>query len=391
MSEPDFERGASGARRRCGGAPPAFVLAAIVHFACLVVAAAAAGAAPSAADEPAARQVPLPPGLASVWRVDGRRVDARAWSLAAFSTDGKLVGISDDGGTRIYGAGDGRVVRSFPAPFSTGQFAYSLAVSSTGLVAMGRVGGIEVHSLVGNSEPRKFYCGAICGPVSAVAFAPKGEWLAYQAARGRREPSPGLVDVVDLRAGVRAAQLEASASRAGVLFADNGSLIAANTTSIDDAGTFGVRRFDSAAQWRRTHDVAGAQVPRGSVGPFAFDERVAAYARDGHVELRELATGVLVWSVPFVPPGLDSTAGDSATALALVTFFPSGDLLLTYESPVSGDGPGALALRRMADGSVVAVYDVVGVSALAAAPDGGSFVYSTGVGRTYTALARVPR
>ena len=54
-------------------------------------------------------------------------------------------------------------------------------------------------------------------------------------------------------------------------------------------------------------------------------------------------------------------------------------------------GPGAIVLRRMADGTIVAMYDVVGVSALAVAPDGDRFMYSTGAGRTYTALARVPR
>jgi len=64
--------------------------------------------------------------------------------------------------------------------------------------------------------------------------------------------------------------------------------------------------------------------------------------------------------------------------------------LLGYESPVRGEGPGAIVLRRFADGGVVAMYDVVGVSALAVAPDGRSFVYRTGAGRTYTALARVP-
>jgi hypothetical protein len=77
--------------------------------------------------------------------------------------------------------------------------------------------------------------------------------------------------------------------------------------------------------------------------------------------------------------------------LDLVALAPRGDLLLDYESPVDGGGPGALVLRRMADGSVVAMYDVVGVGALAIAPDGGRFMYSTGVGRTYTVVARVPR
>jgi hypothetical protein len=343
--------------------------------------------------EPGARQVPLPPGLASVWRVDGRNVDAysAAWSLVAFSTDGKLVGVSDDGGTRVYDAGDGRLVRMFPAPYSTGQFAFSLAISSTGLVAVGRVGGVDIHALDKRGEPTKFYCGGICGPVSALAFSPNGGWLASQAARGTLETTPGLVDVVDLRTGVRSAELEASSTRAGVMFAaDGGSLIAANVTRIDGTGTFGMRRFSGAADWRRTRDLVGAQVPRGSIGPYAFNERVAAYAFDGRVELREVATGALVWAQPFVPPGLDS-GEDTAMRLDLVAFAPRGDLLLGYESPVDREGPGAIVLRRMADGGVVAMYDVVGVSALAIAPDGERFMYSTGAGRTYTVVARVPR
>ena len=144
----------------------------------------------------------MPPGLAGVWRVDGRKIDAYggAWSLAAFSTDGELVGISDDRGTRVYRASDGGLVRMFPAPYSTGQFAFSLAISSTGLVALGRVGGVDVHALDATGEPLKFYCGGVCGPVSALAFSPNGAWLASQAARSTLEATPGLVNVVDLRA-----------------------------------------------------------------------------------------------------------------------------------------------------------------------------------------------
>jgi hypothetical protein len=379
VSAPFHLCGARGARRKRIGA--------------LAVLALVLRAAPAVA-EPGARQVPLPAGLASVWRVDGRKVDtvAASWSLAAFSTDGKLVGVSDDSGTRIYGADDGRLVRMLPAPYSTGQFAFSLAISSTGLVAMGRVGGVEVHTLDEPGEPQRFYCRGVCGPVSAVAFSPNGAWLASQAARGALEATPGLVNVVDLSAGARSAELEASSTRAGVLFAEDGrTLIAANVTRIDGAGTFGMRRFSSAADWRRTRDLVGAKVPRGSVGPFAFNERVAAYALRGHIELRDVATGALVWAQPFVPAGLDSTAEDKAMKLDLVALSSRGDLLLCYESPVSGEGPGAIVVRRMDDGGVVAIYDAVGVSALALSPDGERFAYSTGVGRTYTALARVPR
>lgn len=368
--------GAHGARRRRRGALAAFVLA----------------CAASCAAAETWKSRPLPPGLASVWLVDGRSLDSRAtaWSAAAFSTDGRFVGTTDDGGTRIYRASDGELVRMFPAGFSTGQYAFSLAISSTGRVALGRVGGIEIHAIEKRGEPQKFHCAGVCGPVSALAFSPNGAWLAYQAARGRSEAS-GRVEVVDLRASARIAEVEASATRAGVMFAADGrTLIAANTTSVDDIGTFGLRAFSSAADWRRTRDTAGAQVPRGSIGPFAFTERVAAYAREGRVELRDIATGALVWSRTLVPPSLDS-AVEPTMRLELVAFAPRGDMLLCYEAPVDGNEPGAIVVRRMEDGSVVAMYDVAGVSALALAPDGESFVYSTGAGRAYTVLARVPR
>jgi hypothetical protein len=257
---------------------------------------------------------------------------------------------------------------------------------------MGRVGGIEIHALDAARAPRKLYCAGVCGPVTALAFSPDGAWLAAQAAHSTREAGPGLVSVVDAISGARRAQLEASSTRTGVLFAADGrTLIAANVTRLDGAGTFGMRRFDAAGEWRRTHDLVGAEVPSGSVGPFAFDERAAAYSFKGNLELRDIATGALNWAQPFVPPALDSTAEDAAMELELVAFARDGELMLTYESPVAGDGPGAIVLRRMADGEAVAMYDVVGVNALAFAPDGGSFVYSTGAGRTYSALARVPR
>jgi hypothetical protein len=351
-------------------------------------------AAQGATRELSASLRPLPPGLASVWRVNGRKVDDRAssWSLAAFSTDGALVGVSDEGGTRVYRASDGKVLRMFPAPFSTGQFAFSLALSSTGLVAIGRVGGLDVHELGRNAEPLKFHCPGICGPVSALAFSPNGAWLAYQAARGTREATPGLVNVVDLRQRAVVAELEASATRAGVMFAADGrTLIAANVTRIDDSGTFGLRSWNGGVDWRRVRDEPGAQAPLGSIGPFAFDERVAAYSYDGRLEIRELANGALVWAAPFVPPGVDAVVADAPMRLDLVAFPRRGDLVLTYESPASGAAPGTLVFRRMANGETVAMYDVAGVSALAFAPDGASFMYSTGAGRTYTVLARVPR
>ncbi len=361
-------------------------------LAALCSAASSAEAQPS--DAPAAPRLQLPPGLASVWRVDGRRVTDRssAWSLAAFSTDGELVGISDEGGTRVYRAADGTLARMIPAPLATGQNAFALAISSSGLVAVGRVGGIDVFEVAGPAEPLKYHCGGICGPVSSLAFSPNGAWLAYQSAHSSLDAAPGIVNVVDLRKRARVAQLEASATRAGVMFAADGrTLLAANVTRIDNRGTFGLRGWSSQSDWRRVRDERGAQVPAGSIGPFAFDERVAAYSYDGRLEVRKVADGALVWSMPLVPPGLDAVLDDEAMRLDLVAFARGDDLVLSYESPASGSAPGTLVFRRLADGATVAMYDVAGVSALAVSPDGGSFVYSTGAGRTYTVLARVPR
>jgi WD40 repeat protein len=335
----------------------------------------------------------LPPGLASVWRVYGSKLDAHAaaWSLAAFSTDGTLVGVSNDSGTRIYRASDGGLVHMFPAPLATGQFAYSIAISSTGLLALGRVGGLEVHTLEGYAEPVKYHCLGMCGPVTALAFSPNGTWLAYQASHGARDPTPGFVNVVDLTARARVAELEASTTRTGVAFAADGrTLFAANVTRIDDSGTFGLRAWSGSADWRRTRDLPGASVPSGSIGPFAFTERLSAYSRAGQLEVRELATGALVWAAPFVAPALGAAEEAAPMTLELVAFAPRGDLVLSYESPASA-APGTLVFRRLGDGGTVAMYDVADVSALAVSPTGDRFVYTTGSGRTYTALARVPR
>jgi hypothetical protein len=226
-----------------------------------------------------AQTLPLPPGLASVWRIDGRKVSTRAsaWSLAAFSTDGTLAGVTDEAGTRVYRVGDGHLVRMFPPPFSTGQ--HSLAISSTGLVAVGRVGGLDLFTLEGSRAPEKFDCTGVCGPVSSLAFSRDGTWLAYQAGRGVREPLAGRVDVVDLRARMRVADLPATAMRAGVTFIGDGrTLLAANVVRVDGSATFGLRAWNSGMDWRRTRDVLGAPVPRGSIGPYAFDDRIAAYS-----------------------------------------------------------------------------------------------------------------
>jgi hypothetical protein len=54
---------------------------------------------------------------------------------------------------------------------------------------------------------------------------------------------------------------------------------------------------------------------------------------------------------------------------------------------------GGIVVRRVEDGSTVAVYDVYdvyGVTGLSIAPDSRTFVYATGAGTVQRALVRLP-
>jgi hypothetical protein len=347
-----------------------------------------------AAQSAALDATPLPPGLASVWRVDGRRLDASAsaWSLAAFAPNGALVAVGDATGTRVYRASDGRVERMLPAASATSQQAFGLAISAAGHLALGRVGGVDVYAPEGRGPATTYHCRGVCGPVSALAFAPDGRWLAFQAGgRGTADSTPGIVAVVDVGARTLAAELEAATTRGGVRFTEQGrELFAASVTRVDESGTFGLRAWSSGDGWRRLRDVPGAAVPAGSVGPFAFTERLTAYSRAGQLEIRELASAALVWAAPLAPAGLDAAEGAPGMRVEHVAFDPAGRFVVSYESPTAGGGVGAIVFRSLHDGSAVAFYDVMGVGALAVAPDGRTFLYSTRAGRTYTVLARVP-
>jgi hypothetical protein len=337
---------------------------------------------------------PLPAGLAAVWRIEGRTVSGYgvSWALLTFSNDGGLVGVADEAGTRVYAASDGALRRSLPLPAAIGQSAYSLAVSSSGIVAIGRVGAVEVHA-PGDSlgNVRKFYCAGTCGPVSAAGFSADGRWLAYQASHGLLEPGSGFVSVADLRAADGAVRhLEASATRAAVRFSAPGAtLFAANAVRVDGVGLVGMRAFD-AATGRRLRDMPGGAYTKGVIGPFASTESHAVYQRDGFVELRGLATGVSAWSVPLAPPDLESSEGVTMK-LDFAVLSERGALMLSYESPIARAATGVLVLRRLADGEMLAIYDVPNVSAIALAPDGGELAYLIGAGRTEVVVASVPR
>lgn len=362
----------------------------------LVCAALAAGALASL-DAPAQTAKGAgPAGLASVWSIPGRRLhnEIGAWSIAAFSTDGKLVAIGDETGVRVLRASDGAFVRKLWPTFGN-AFAYSLAVSASGAVAIGRIGSVEVYPADARLPSKRYDCAGACGPVGAAAFSPNGTLLAFQGARSLSDRRRGLgsVRVIDLRDGRPVADLDASPARARVRFAANGRrLLAAHATAFDDSELYGVRAW-TVADWRLMDDLLGAKRVARAEGTLERAQFAGTFERDGNLELRDMVSDGVVWSAPLVPPAFDAT-GDAQVLmrLRLVEIAPNGKLIVSYEAPAEAGltTHGTLVIRGAGDGAVHAMYDIADVTSIAIAPDSRTFVYTTGSGQIYTTLARVP-
>jgi hypothetical protein len=355
--------------------------------------AAVLGAATAAVAE-AAEPADTPAGLSIVWRMPGRKVDRGATGdvLNAFSPDGRYVAIHDSRRVRVVEARTGKTVRDFRLdPSSVKPF--SLAVSSTGNVALGLMGNAEVFEA--GKDPVRHWCDGACGAITAVAFSPDERFLAFQGTRGLpdwRSGLGGVASVVDLARG-EPVSLDAVASIAQVSFSpDGGSFRAMSITQVDDRQTFGVRVW-STADWHLTRNIVGSNRTMRRVAPLGPVPFAGVSMNGGRIEARDLATDQVLWSVPLVPPDADGGAPE-AVNLDLVEIAPNGEFVLSYEAPkaydATGLAKGVIVIRRAADGEVEALYDAPRVSNLTIAPDGKTFAYSTATGQTYTAVARVP-
>ncbi|HUL83484.1 MAG TPA: hypothetical protein VL131_15155 [Gammaproteobacteria bacterium] len=337
-----------------------------------------------------------PAGLSIVWRVQGRKLErgVTGSALNAFSPDGRYVAIHDSLRVRVLDAGTGTTVRDFRLdPSSVSPF--SLAVSSSASVAVGLMGNAELFAP--GKDPVRHWCVGACGALAALAFSPDERYLAYQGSRGLPEWRSGLggvISVVDLERG-EPVNLEAVASIAQVSFsADGRSFYAMSVTEVDDRDTFGVRVW-STKDWRLTRSLAGSKRTLRRVAPLGTSPYAGVTMNGGNIEARDLATDRVLWSVPLVPPEVDGSGSSGGAAnLDLVEIAPNGRFVLSYEASraydVTGRAKGTLVIRAAADGAVEALYDAPRVSDLTIAPDSRTFVYSTGTGQTYTALARVP-
>jgi WD40 repeat protein len=354
--------------------------------------AAVLGAAPTVPAR-AAEPADTPAGLSIVWRIPGRNVERGATGdvLNAFSPDGRYVAIHDSRRVRVVEARSGKAVRDFRLdPSSVKPF--SLAVSSTGEVALGLMGNAEVFEA--GKDPVRHWCEGACGAITSVAFSPDERFLAFQGTRGLPEWRSGLggvASVVDLARG-EPVTLDAVASIAQVGFSPDGrTFCAMSVTQLDDRQNFGVRVWNTA-DWRVTRNVIGSKRTMRRVAPLGTVPYAGVSMNEGHIEARDLATDRVLWSVPLVPPDIDG-APESAN-LDLVEIAPTAEFVLSYEAPkaydATGLAKGVIVIRRAADGEVEALYDAPRVSDLTIAPDGKTFAYSTATGQTYTAVARVP-
>jgi hypothetical protein len=364
--------------------------------ACAALACAAALGAALALPARGAEPADTPAGLSIVWRVPGRRLDrpATRGALNAFSPDGRYVAIDDSRRVRVVDARSGKPVRDFRLDPSSVE-PFSLAVSSTGDVALGLMGNAEVFAA--GKDPVRHWCAGACGAIASVAFSPDERFLAFQGTRGLPEWRSGLggvVSVVDLAHG-EPVSLDAVASIAQVGFSrDGGSFCAMSVTQIDERQSFGVRVW-STADWSLTRNIVGSKRTMRRVAPLGSVPYAGVSMNEGHIEARDLATDRVLWSVPLVPPNVDGDAGaPESVNLDLVEIAPTADFVLSYEAPkaydASGLAKGVIVIRRATDGEVEALYDAPRVSDLTIAPDGKTFAYSTATGQTYTAVARVP-
>lgn len=317
-------------------------------------------------------------------------------SKIAFSADGMKVVALHGNMLSVFASLDGRLVRDHIVN-EPRAIVRTMALSSTDKLAVAAPKYIDLFDLGSTERIERIPCGP-CN-ISALEFSPDGSKLAAQdsSTGAERMNGIGAVRVFDLRT-ERIATLKAVTGRSHLSFSpDGGRLLATHISYVGSVESLGYRVWDSAnLELLRSADFPEwtmGTVAAGSTGSVPF---VAVHGNDGNIELSDLTTGAVVWSVPRIPPQFaPRESWVSGTELNRVALAPDGTFVVSYERPVAYDfvanDAGAIVVRSARDGAVLAVYPIAGMADLAIAPDSKSFVYSTDRDHpgTHLALVRV--
>jgi len=320
--------------------------------------------------------------------------DLSSWAMQiAFSPDAKHLVLlhGKDGWQAVttFDAANGAEVREL---VNEDGIASAIAVSARGRLALAAAGHVDLLDLL-SAKPvvDRFEC-AGCN-VSVLAFSADGSKLAMQDARTVRERllGIGVARILDLETqGV--VELEAIAGpRGAVAFSrDGGRLLTAHTAYVDRAEMAGFKVWDTAGP-RLEYSASFPGATMGAIATGAVDGAafVAVNGHDGNIEMRDLMKETLLWSVPMIDNPFAGAAGlPTGVELAHVAIGGDGSFVVSYERPAESFASisvrglpvresGGIVVRRASDGSIVAVYDIPGVTALAASPNGKAFAFAT--------------
>ena len=381
-----------------------------------------------------------PSELANIWRVDVSGVDVPVPRLKLdgkplpstflgivdeFSADGRLVAIlpSVSGSNRIEirNAADGSLVQKVTYPQEAG-LAYDVAFSSTGVIALSRLGGVQVYDRNKLDTPAETFDAdprstppdcvqpvACRVSIGGSAFSPDGTLLAYQEIRGSGFglKSEGFLYVVRMSSGARVAKLEAISGRPfHVSFSPDGRWLIAMHYDRNLAHNRGEKeriafRVWDTSSWAVVREIDGLGEGFEPLATGVIDGAgvVAVYAAGESIEMRDLVRDRVLWSKPlFRPPSLEARSWaprQSRRTLERVAIAANGQTVVGYEGRgwmIEAMGyMNAIVVRDAHDGSIKAVYDVHSLTDFAVSPDNKMLLYSVGSPQPYTALARLPR
>jgi hypothetical protein len=386
----------------------------------------------SIAESPVSRSEPQ-----IIWRANGESLEINPvesgesltflQSVDRFSTDGAHVAILEEHvgagyKLRVRDATDGSLLSEtfYSEDTALGLYSYDVALSSTSLIAYGRLGGVFLYDA---REPGVLLAAlernvAPHVPIDSVSFSRDGRLLAFQTSSSGppSHRTEGYVYVVDLSTGKRVAKLEAVAGRAPrPSFSHDGKrLVATHWRWVDD-GRFGhseahIRVWDTMT-WELLRDIGGLDLPGRSMATGATRDAavVTVYSVGDSIELRDLVDDRVLWSKPLLAATAESATRLlvskstmlQKTKLNYVSISDDGTRVVGYEGPDwIGDAKrahpghltaGSIVVRDARDGSIMAAYEIPDVFDVAVSPDGAAFVYSVGFHQTYVALARMPR